>query len=70
MFLDLFFYCHDGRGERDFLAMRKGWQGKRDINGEKLKMLLKICKRLSRHIDNILTDEEILHLLQEVEKPH
>ena len=44
--------------------------GKRDINGAKLKTLLKLCKALSCRLEDILTDEETLNLLQEVEKPH
>lgn len=44
--------------------------GKRDINGAKIKTLLKLCKALSCRLEDILTDEETLELLQEVEKPH
>ena len=44
--------------------------GKRDINGAKNKTLLKLCKALSCRLEDILTDEETLELLQEVEKPH
>lgn len=43
--------------------------GKRDINGAKIKTLLKLCKALSCRLEDILTDEETLDLLQEVEKP-
>lgn len=43
--------------------------GKRDINGAKLSTLLKLCKALSCRLEDILTDEETLELLQEVEKP-
>lgn len=44
--------------------------GKRDINGAKVKTLLKLCKALSCRLEDILTDEETLDLLQEIEKPH
>ena len=44
--------------------------GKRDINGAKIKTLLKLCKALSCRLEDILTAEETLELLQEVEKPH
>ena len=44
--------------------------GKRDINGARLSTLLKLCKALSCRLEDILTDEETLNLLQEVEKPH
>lgn len=43
--------------------------GKRDINGARLSTLLKLCKALSCRLEDILTDEETLELLQEVEKP-
>ena len=43
--------------------------GKRDINGAKLSTLLKLCKALSCRLEDILTDEETLDLLQEVERP-
>ena len=43
--------------------------GKRDINGARLSTLLKLCKALSCRLEDILTDEETLDLLREVERP-
>lgn len=41
-------------------------QGKKDINGAKIKTLLKICKALSCRIEDILDDEETLELFREM----
>lgn len=38
-------------------------QGSRDINGAKLKTLLKICNALDCKLENVLDDEEIIQLL-------
>lgn len=41
-------------------------QGVKDINGAKLKTLLKICKVLNCGLQDIVTDEETLELLDEL----
>lgn len=41
-------------------------QGYKDINGAKLRTLLKICKVLNCSLQEILTDEETLNLLDEL----
>lgn len=41
-------------------------QGKKDINGAKLKTILKICKALNCRIEDILDDEETLELFREM----
>lgn len=38
-------------------------QGRKDINGAKLKTLLKLCVALKCRLEDILTDEETLDLL-------
>lgn len=38
-------------------------QGERDINGAKLKTLLKLCMALECNLENIIDDEETLDLL-------
>lgn len=40
--------------------------GFKDINGAKLKTLLKICKVLNCGLQDIITDEETLELLDEL----
>lgn len=41
-------------------------QGFKDINGAKLRTLLKICKALNCGLQEIVTDEETLQLLDEL----
>lgn len=41
-------------------------QGERDINGAKLKTLLKLCKALECNLENIIDDEETLDLLSNI----
>ena len=41
-------------------------QGKKDINGAKLKTILKICKALNCRIEDILDDEETLELFKDM----
>lgn len=41
-------------------------QGVKDINGAKLKTLLKICKVLNCGLQDIITDKETLELLDEL----
>lgn len=39
-------------------------QGERDLNGAKLKTLLKLCKALECNLENIIDDEETIELLE------
>lgn len=39
-------------------------QGERDINGAKLKTLLKLCTTLDCNLEDIITDEESIDLLR------
>lgn len=41
-------------------------QNKKDINGAKLKTILKICRALNCRIEDILDDEETLELFREI----
>lgn len=41
-------------------------QGERDINGAKLKTLLKLCKTLGCELKDIVDDEETLDLLSKM----
>ena len=38
-------------------------QGERDINGAKIKTLLRICKALGCNLEDIIDDEETIELL-------
>ena len=38
-------------------------QGERDINGAKLKTLLRLCKALGCNLEDIIDDEEVIELL-------
>ena len=38
-------------------------QGERDINGAKLKTLLRLCKALGCNLEDIIDDEETIELL-------
>ena len=39
-------------------------QGRKDINGAKLKTLLKLCKVLNCNLEDIVTDTELIDLLK------
>lgn len=39
-------------------------QGKKDINGAKLKTLLKLCQALNCRLEDILEDPELIELLK------
>lgn len=39
-------------------------QGKKDINGAKLKTLLKLCQTLNCRLEDILEDPELIELLK------
>lgn len=41
-------------------------QGKKDINGAKLKTILKLCKALNCRIEDVLDDEETLEMFREM----
>ena len=38
-------------------------QGERDINGAKIKTLLRLCKALGCNLEDIIDDEEVIELL-------
>lgn len=40
-------------------------QGKKDINGAKLKTLLKLCQVLNCSLNDILDDQELLNLIRQ-----
>ena len=42
-------------------------QGRKDINGAKLKTLLKLCQALGCSLSELLTDEETKELLKQTE---